>query len=88
MKFYPIGTVVVLKEGTWPLMIYARQQMPKRNSDIVYDYVGCLYPQGYIDKDYIVFFQHEDIDKVLHYGMKSVAEEKMEKLLHTPEVCL
>ena len=22
MKYYPIGTVVVLKEGTWPLMIY------------------------------------------------------------------
>lgn len=85
MKFYPIGTVVVLKEGTWPLMIYARQQMPKRSSDTTYDYVGCLYPQGYIDKDYIVFFQHEDIDKVLHHGMKSVAEEEMEKLLHVPE---
>lgn len=85
MKFYPIGTVVILKEGTWPLMIYARQQTPKRNSDITYDYVGCLYPQGYIDNDYIVFFQHEDIDKVLHCGMVSVAEEEMEKLLHIPE---
>ena len=70
MKYYPIGTVVVLKEGTWPLMIYTRQQMPKQKSDKVYDYVGCLYPQGYVDKKYIVFFEHEDIDKVLHRGME------------------
>lgn len=56
MKYYPIGTVVVLKDGTWPLMIYGRQQMAKNKYDTVYDYVGCIYPQGYIDKDYIVFF--------------------------------
>lgn len=85
MNFYPIGTVVVLKEGTWPLMIYARKQMAKRNSNTIYDYVGCLYPQGYVDNDYTVFFQHKDIDKVLHYGMKSKPEEEMEKLLHIPE---
>ena len=85
MKYYPIGTVVVLKEGTWPLMIYARQQMTKKNSNTVYDYVGCLYPQGYVDKNYIVFFQHEDIDKVLHQGMTSAAETEMEKLLHISE---
>ncbi|MBQ2614707.1 MAG: DUF4176 domain-containing protein [Clostridia bacterium] len=85
MKYYPIGTVVVLKEGTWPLMIYARQQSPKRNSEKVYDYVGCLYPQGYIDKNYIVFFEHKDIDTVLHQGMSSIAETEMEKMLHIPE---
>ena len=85
MKYYPIGTVVVLKEGTWPLMIYARQQTQKRKADIVYDYVGCLYPQGYMDENYIVFFQHRDIDKVLHQGMYSIAENKMEQLLHLPE---
>ena len=85
MKYYPIGTVVVLKQGTWPLMIYGRQQVPKKNADTLYDYVGCLYPQGYIDKEYIVFFQHEDIDKMLYNGMISVAEDEMEKLLHIPE---
>lgn len=83
MKYYPIGTVVVLKEGTWPLMIYARQQVAKQNADIIYDYVGCLYPQGYIDKEYVVFFQHQDIERVLHQGMYSVAETEMEKLLET-----
>ena len=85
MKYHPIGTVVVLKAGTWPLMIYGRQQMQPKNKDLVYDYVGCLYPQGYIDKDYIVFFQHDDIDKVLHKGMDSSVEAEMEKLLHIPE---
>ncbi len=85
MKYYPIGTVVVLKNGTWPLMIYGRQQVRPKHADVVYDYVGCLYPQGYIDKSYIVFFQHNDIDKILHNGMISSAECEMEKLLHTSE---
>ena len=85
MKYYPIGTVVVLKDGTWPLMIYGRQQTRPKGYDEVYDYVGCLYPQGYIDKKYIVFFQHDDIDKVLHKGMDSSVEYDMEKMLHISE---
>ena len=86
MKYYPIGTVVVLKNGTWPLMIYGRQQITKKNPAILYDHVGCRYPQGFIDKDYIVFFQHNDIDKILHKGMALSAETDMEKLLHIPEM--
>ena len=82
MKYYPIGTIIVLKEGTWPLMIYARKQKTTKKSDEIYDYVGCLYPQGYIDNNYIVFFQHEDVDTVLYTGMSSVAEVETEKLLH------
>ncbi len=85
MKYYPIGTVIVLKDGTWPLMIYGRQQTQPKKPDVIYDYVGCLYPQGYVDKNYIVFFQHHDIDKVLHKGMDSSVETDMEKLLHLPD---
>lgn len=82
MKYYPIGTVVVLKDGTWPLMIYGRKQIAKKNINTVYDYVGCVYPQGYMEKDYVVFFQHNDIEKVLHEGMISTVEIDMEKMLH------
>ena len=85
MKYHPIGTVVVLKDGTWPLMIYGRQQIAEQRPETVSDYVGCLYLQGYMDKEYIVFFHHEDIDKVLHIGMNSDAENEMERLLHIPE---
>lgn len=85
MKYYPIGTVVVLKEGTWPLMIYGRQQITKKFSDKTYDYIGCLYPQGYIDKDYIIYFMHDDIEEVLYGGMTSDTEIEMERLLHIPE---
>ena len=85
MRYYPIGTVVVLRDGTWPLMIYGRQQVAKKNLNEIYDYVGCLYPQGYMDKDYIVFFQHNDIDKVLHEGFHSTAESELEKILHISE---
>ena len=35
MKYYPIGTVVVLKNGTWPFMSYERQQITKKSCYII-----------------------------------------------------
>ena len=35
MKYYPIGTVVVLKNGTWPFMSYERQQITKKSCYVI-----------------------------------------------------
>ncbi|MPM53644.1 hypothetical protein SDC9_100413 [bioreactor metagenome] len=81
MKYYPIGTVVMLKGGDRPLMIYGRKQM-QETSGIMWDYVACLYPEGNISDEYTFFFQQEEIEKVLHVGYESPYEEKMQKLLN------
>lgn len=81
MKFYPIGTVVILKGGNRPLMIYGRKQM-QVTSGMMWDYVACLYPEGNITDKYTFFFQQEEIEKVLHMGYNSPYEEKMQKLLN------
>ena len=57
----PIGSVVTLKEGTKRLMIIGRLQQNVRTKK-VYDYAGCLWPEGYIDKDSCYVFDHEDMD--------------------------
>ena len=81
MKYYPIGTVVTLKGGNRPIMIYGRKQL-QTSSDIVWDYVACLYPEGNLGEDYNIFFQNEEIDKVYHEGLTCKLEEKMQEILN------
>lgn len=87
MIYYPIGIVVILQEGKWPLMIYGRKAKPNRKTEQpLYDYLGCLYPQGDLGKKHRFYFQHEDIDRVLHEGMLSEMETEMEQILHLEEL--
>jgi hypothetical protein len=81
MFYYPVGTVVLLKEATHPIMIYGRLQ--RRNNDKnVWDYVGCLYPEGYIGDDANIFFNADDIGSVVHRGLITPAEKKMQTLFN------
>ena len=84
MKYYPIGTVVSLVNGNRPLMIYGRKQI-QNESDILWDYVACFYPEGNMGDDYNVFFQHEEINKVLHNGYESQADEIMQQALNATQ---
>ncbi|MDG4658011.1 DUF4176 domain-containing protein [Ectobacillus antri] len=80
----PIGSVVLLKQGTKKLMIYGRKQKLASNQNI-YDYVGCLYPEGYLNPDYTYVFNHGDIAAVIFMGYKDEDEKiyvtKMEQLV-------
>ena len=55
----PIGSVVTLKEGTKRLMIIGRLQQNVRTKK-VYDYAGCLWPEGYMDKEHCYVFNHDE----------------------------
>ena len=66
-KYLPIGTVVLLHEGEKTIMIYGRQQL-HTETNVVYDYVACLYPEGNIDAEYTYLFNHDQIDEVVHMG--------------------
>jgi hypothetical protein len=79
-KFYPIGTVVTLVGGTIPIMIYGRLQF-RADTDDIFDYVACLYPEGNIGEDYNIFFYHDDIETVHFVGYKTPEEEQMHALL-------
>ena len=80
MKYYPIGTVVTLKNGDRPIMIYGRKQI-QENTGMLWDYVACLYPEGNLGDDYTIFFQQEEIETVNYVGFRSKAEEKMQEIL-------
>lgn len=66
-KYLPIGTVVLLKDGTKKIMITGFYTKEVGESKI-YDYSGCLYPEGFISSKEFYLFNHEQIKKIYHYG--------------------
>lgn len=66
-KVLPIGSVVTLEGGTKSLMIIGIYTVDK-DENKEYDYVGCPFPEGYIDSDTFFLFNHEDIAKVEYLG--------------------
>lgn len=76
----PIGTVVLLKDTNKRLMIYGRGQKDL-NSEKIWDYVGCLYPEGNIGPEYTFLFDHEQIEKIEHLGLRDEEESRFRHML-------
>lgn len=70
-KYLPIGSVVTLNGGTKKLMIIGRSQICQ---DVSYDYSGCLFPEGYLNKDSLYVFNNEDIETLYYVGMQNEEE--------------
>lgn len=81
-KYLPIGTVVLLKEGKQKLMINGYTPVESKNKDRVYDYCGCIYPEGVISTDQTILFDHNDIEEVLTLGFVCEEQEKLNQKLH------
>ena len=75
-KFLPIGTVVMLKGGTKRAMITGFCSIAQEQPDKMFDYSGCIYPEGYISSNQVCLFDHSQIEKVYHMGL--VDEEETE----------
>lgn len=64
----PIGSVVLLKDGEKRLMIFGVMQTEMEQDGKDYDYIGVLYPEGYIGEQFQYLFNHEDIEKIIFQG--------------------
>lgn len=83
----PIGSVVLLKEGKKRLMIYGINQ--KTEDGKIYDYLGCLYPEGNISPEYTYLFNEDAVDGVFYLGLVdsefSLYRNKLQEMLDKPE---
>jgi hypothetical protein len=66
-KYLPMGSVVRLLEGEKNIMIYGRAQIHSE-TEVEYDYVACLYPEGNISDEFTYLFNHDQIEQVIHVG--------------------
>lgn len=77
-KYLPIGTVVLLKNAKKRVMITGFCCTNSKNNKI-YDYTGCLYPEGYLTPKNILLFDHFQIDKIYHLGLVDNEEKKFKE---------
>ena len=75
-KFLPIGTVVMLKGGTKRVMITGFCAMAENNTEKMWDYSGCIYPEGALTSKQTCLFDHSQIEKIYHLGLAEDEEEK------------
>lgn len=64
----PIGSVVLLKDGTKKLMVTGIKPVSEDNPDTVFDYIGVVYPEGYLSNEYNFLFNHDDINDIVFIG--------------------
>ncbi len=72
-KYLPIGTVVLLNGADKRLMITGRV-VTRQNDNNIYDYTGCLFPEGIAAYDDMYFFNHENINKIYFVGLQDEEE--------------
>ena len=67
-KYLPIGSVVLLEGGTKRLMITGYCMQTAEQPGVLYDYSGCLYPEGLIRSDITSIFNHDQIKEIFFKG--------------------
>ncbi len=81
-RFLPVGTVVLLKEATKPVMIASYTVFPNnKDQKEMYEYGGYPFPEGIIDVNVVMGFNHEDIEKIIHMGLVNDEQKELSKLL-------
>lgn len=73
MVYLPIGSVVLLKNGKKRVMVYGRK-IRADGEEKVYDYLGCLYPEGALNSKDVVLFDHSQIQMVYFIGFQDLEE--------------
>ena len=79
--FLPIGTICKLKNGVKNIMITGFCPVTDESEKGMYDYCGCLYPEGMISSDMNLLFDNDQIEEVLFKGFENAEEVEFKKKL-------
>ena len=74
-EILPIGSVVLLKNSTKKLMIMGLLQARPEDMKRVYDYCGCVYPEGYMNPNNLYLFDEEQIERICFKGFADGEQE-------------
>ena len=80
-KYLPVGTVVLLKGGKKRVMVTGFCVVSPEIEQKVFDYCGCIYPEGYLNSTQNCLFNHDQIDKIYHVGLVDDEELKFKNQL-------
>lgn len=81
-KLLPIGTVCMLKGGTKRVMITGFCSVPVEDPKKIFDYSGCLYPEGFLNSTTICLFDNNQIEKIYFKGFEDEEEKVFKEKLN------
>ena len=81
-KILSIGSVVLLKGGTKKVMVTGYLAVNNENQKEMYDYSGCLYPEGFLDSEQVLLFNSDQIEKVFFEGYVDEEQQEFTKKLN------
>ncbi|MBR2944720.1 MAG: DUF4176 domain-containing protein [Clostridia bacterium] len=80
-KYLPIGSVVLLKNSNKRVMVVGLRQKQIDNGKM-WDFSGCLYPEGIINPEKLYLFNFDQIDKLFFVGLQDAeGMEFLQKLI-------
>jgi len=83
-KYLPIGSIVNIKEVNKKIMIIGFLIKLPNKENKVFDYMGCLYPEGVMSLEQDLLFNHEQIVNIHHIGYIDqdwlIAQSKLTKI--------
>lgn len=71
-NYLPIGSVVMLRGGAKKLMVIGYFGGDEEGSQV--DYMGVVYPEGFIEADRIIGFNRPEIQEIIFEGYKSAEQ--------------
>ena len=81
-KFLPVGSVCLLQNGTKKVMVTGFCVKSPEIENKIFDYIGCLYPEGVISSDQNLLFDHNQIAQVFFKGYESEEEKSFKEKLN------
>lgn len=75
-KYLQLGTIVLLKDAKKRVMIIGYEATTEENGGTSYDYMGCLYPEGVIDVNTHLLFNHDQIEEVYFCGYSDIEDQE------------
>jgi hypothetical protein len=80
-KYLPLGTIVLLKDAKKKMMIIGYEIETEDENRTIYNYMGCLYPEGFIEDNVHLLFNHEQIGQVIFMGFSNEESIELHKVL-------
>ncbi len=56
-----------------------KEEKPKKE---MYEYGGCIFPEGILDPNIVMAFNHEKIEKIIHLGYENDDYKKYSNILN------
>ena len=81
-KYLPLGSVVLLKGAKKRVMVIGFMCTSNETGDKIFDYMGCLYPEGVINSQHSLMFNHDQIERIDNVGFSDVEEKSFKNKLN------